>query len=369
MAKRHDNLFGQIATFSSLRMAARRAIKGKRRKPGAAAFQFGLERELLKLERELQDQTWRPGRYIEIELFDPKHRIVSAAPFRDRVIHHALMNVAGPIFEAGFIPNSFANRVGKGTHRAVEVYERYRDRANHVLRCDLYRFFPSIDHQAMKADLRRRVRCERTLWLLDAIIDGSNAQEPVHLHFPGDDLLTPLERRRGLPIGNLTSQWFANIHLDGLDHFCTEVLRAPYLRYVDDFALFASSRSQLVEWQDRIAAFLSVKRLKLHPRKTVILPTNTPAEFLGYVLHGSGRRSLPEVNVKRFKGRLKGMVHAVQAGALDRADAAQRIDSWSAHASHAQTRTLKRALLGRARRAMRHRPPGPGPDRPLAQTV
>ncbi len=350
-------------------MAARRAIRGKRRKAGAAAFQFGLERELLKLERELQDQTWRPGRYIEIELFDPKHRIVSAAPFRDRVVHHALMNVAGPIFESGFISNSFANRVGKGTHRAVDVYERYRDRGNHVLRCDLYRFFPSVDHEVLKADLRRRIRCEKTLWLLDRIIDGSNAQEPVHIHFPGDDLLTPLERRRGLPIGNLTSQWFANIHLDGLDHFCTEVLQAPYLRYVDDFALFASSRSQLMEWQERIATFLAVRRLKLHPRKTVILPAIKPAEFLGYVLHGGGRRSLPEANVQRFKGRLKGMVRAVQVGALCPADIAQRIDSWSAHASHAHTRTLKRALLGRARRAMRPGPPGPGPDRPLAQTV
>ena len=111
---------------------------------------------------------------------------------------------------------------------------------------DIYRYFPAIDHEVLKADLRRRIACRRTLAVLDRIIDASNPQEPVHLYYPGDDLLTPLERRRGLPIGNLTSQLFANVYLDRFDHFVTEVLRAPYLRYVDDFALFADDPARLV---------------------------------------------------------------------------------------------------------------------------
>jgi len=206
--KRHDNLFGRIATFPALRAAARKAIRGKRNKPGAAAFQFGLERELLRLERDLR--SYRPGRYSEIELKSPKERLVSAAPFRDRVVHHALCAVVGPIFENGFIGHSFANQIGKGSHKAIEAYERYRDRHAHVLRCDIHRYFPAIDHAVLKRDLRRRLACARTLRLLDTIIDGSNPQEPVHIHYPGDDLLSPLERRRGPPIGNLTSQFFAN---------------------------------------------------------------------------------------------------------------------------------------------------------------
>lgn len=369
MPTRHDNLFGQIANFQALRLAARTAIRGKRRKPGAAAFQFGLERELLRLERELLSGAWRPGAYIEIQLESPKRRLVSAAPFRDRVVHHAVMKIVGPLFERSFIDHSYANRIGKGTHRAIDVYERFRDRNSHVLRCDLYRFFPSIDHAILKGDLRRRIGCERTLWLLDTIIDGSNAQEPVYIHYPGDDLLAPLERRRGLPIGNLTSQWFANIHLDPLDHFCTEVLRAPYLRYVDDFALFARSADQLSEWQGRISAFLAKRRHLLHPRKTIVLPTREPAEFLGYVLHADGKRSLPHANVQRFKGRLKGMVRAHAAGSINRNAIDTRIDAWAAHASHAHTRALKRALLGRAATAMRRSTAGPRPDRPFARTV
>ena len=180
----------------------------------------------MRLERELTTGRYRPGRYTTIELFDPKHRIVSAAPFRDRVVHHAFCAVCEPVFERGFIFDSYANRKGKGTHRAVARYETFRDQYRYVLRCDIRRYFPAIDHDLLKRDLRRRLTCHRTLALADRIIDGSNPQEPVNCYYPGDDLFTPYGRRRGLPIGNLTSQFFANVYLDGLDHFCKEVLRA-----------------------------------------------------------------------------------------------------------------------------------------------
>jgi RNA-directed DNA polymerase len=228
---RHTDLFGAIASFPALHAAALRAVSGKRRKPGAAAFMANLETELLRLERQLQGQSWRPGRYVEIRIRDPKPRTVSAAPFRDRVVHHALCAVVEPIFERGFIDDSYANRLGKGTHRAIARYEQFRDRHAWVLSADILRFFPAVDHAILKDVLRRRIACPATLWLLDTIIDGANPQEPVNRYFPGDDLFTPFERRRGLPIGNLTSQFFGNLYLDRLDHFVTEVLRAPgYVR-------------------------------------------------------------------------------------------------------------------------------------------
>ena len=151
-----------------------------------------------------------------------------------------------------------------------------------MLRCDLYRYFPAIDHEILKRDLRRRIACAHTLALGDRIIDASNYQEPVNLYYPGDDLFTPFMRRRGLPIGNLTSQFFANLYLDGLDHFCKEVLRARgYVRYVDDFALFHDDPKQLEVWRDRIAHFLQGRRLCLHPEKTEIVETEAPATFFG----------------------------------------------------------------------------------------
>jgi retron-type reverse transcriptase len=319
---------------------------------------------LLRLERELNDGSYRTGRYVEIHLKRPKRRMVSAAPFRDRVAQHALMEVVAPLFEAGFIGNSFANRIGKGTHRAIGAFEHYRDRHAFVLRCDIFRFFPSIDHAILKRDFRRRIACARTLALMDVIVDGSNAQEPVNLHFPGDDLFAPYDRRRGLPIGNLTSQFSANVYLDPLDHFCTEVLGAPYLRYVDDFALFHNNPAVLEHWRQRISQFLEERRLKLHPRKSFVAPTSEPAEFLGYVLHAGGKRALPEANVQAFKGRLKGMISAVNAGALGVENARARMDSWAAHADHAHTRALKRAILGRGAKALRQRP-----DRLFAPTA
>jgi retron-type reverse transcriptase len=332
MPQRHDALFDRVASFGALHAGARRALRGKRRKPGPCAFFADLETELLRLERELRSQTYRPGRYVTIEIHDPKRRLVSAAPFRDRVVHHVLCAVIEPIFERGFVTNSYANRKAKGTHKAIAAYERYRDRHRHVLRCDIFRYFPAIDHEILKAGFRRRIACERTLWLIDTVIDASNRQEPVHLHFPGDDLFTPFERSRGLPIGNLTSQLFANIYLDSLDHFATEVLKAPYVRYVDDFALFHDDPNVLLTWQQRIARFLEGRRLKLHPRKTFIAPTAEPAQFLGPVLVEKGWRRLPDANVKRFRNRLRGL--------RDR-----HVRAWIAHAGHASTWRLRHAIF------------------------
>ena len=359
MPAKHRDLFDGIASFAALVAAAGRAAKGKRANPAVAAFLANLEPEALRLERQLQRGTYRPGRYKKIEIFDPKHRIVSAAPFRDRVVHHAFCAVCEPIFERGFIHDSYANRVAKGTHRAVARYERFRDRSRHVLRCDIYRYFPSIDHQVLKADLRRRIACERTLALADRIIDGSNPQEPVYRLFAGDDLLTPLERRRGLPIGNLTSQFFANVYLDGFDHFCKEVLRVRgYLRYVDDFALFHDDRRQLEAWRARIAAYLDGRRLALHPVKTVIQPTSTPAPFLGYVLLPDGRRRLPEENVRRFRNRLRGLRDRWRSGTVSKEDVRTRVRSWVAHAEHANTWRLRQSIF-RAVRFGPARRPGP----------
>ena len=162
MPRQHTDLFGEIASFRKLMEAARRAAKGKRRKPGVAAFLANLEREVLRLERELQDGTWRPGPYTVIQVRDPKPRMVSAAPFRDRVVHHALIAVIDPVFSRGFVFDSYANRTGKGTHRAIARYEHYRNRFAYVLRGDIFRYFPAIDHEILKADLRRRIACAET---------------------------------------------------------------------------------------------------------------------------------------------------------------------------------------------------------------
>jgi len=345
MPAKINHLFAQIANFQSLAEAANKAARGKRKKPGAAGFLANLEPEILRLERELLGGTWRPGRYVVIDIHEPKPRRVSAAPFRDRVVHHAVCSVVKPLFERGFIDDSYANRRHKGTHRAVARYEKYRDLHTHVLRCDIFRYFPAIDHEILKLDLRRRIACKPTLAILDALIDGSNAQEPVERYFVGDDLFTPFSRRRGLPIGNLTSQFFANLYLDGFDHYVKEVLRAPYVRYVDDFALFSNDLEQLKEWRLRIEQYLQGRRLLLHPEKTLILSTNQPAEFLGFLLLPGGWRRIPEAGVRRFRNRLRGLRDRWKSGTINEEEVKQHIQAWVAHARHADSFRLRRSIF------------------------
>ncbi|MGQ9592834.1 MAG: reverse transcriptase domain-containing protein, partial [Planctomycetota bacterium] len=244
--KTWTGLFEEIASLENLWEAARRASLGRRRKPYVARFLLNLEDELTRLQEELRSRTYRPGPYSTFRVYEPKERLISAAPFRDRVVHHALVRVIEPLFERRFVFDSWANRLGKGTHRALERFQGFSRRFRYVLKGDIRKYFPSIDHEILKAKIRRVIRCPGTLWLLDAIIDASNTQDPVVEYFPGDDILTPLERRKGLPIGNLTSQFFANVYLDDLDHFVKDGLGVKaYLRYVDDFAAFSDDKREL----------------------------------------------------------------------------------------------------------------------------
>jgi RNA-directed DNA polymerase len=234
--KRYGNLWPDIIDFENLLQASHQAQRGKRYRPNVLAFNYNLEEELLQLQHELKDKTYQPGKYRTFSIYDPKPRMISAAPYRDRVVHHALCNVIVPILERTFIADTYANRTGYGTHRALKRFVHFARTSQYVLQCDIRKYFPSIDLEILKTILRRKIKCPDTLWLIDAIIDGSNPQGGDVEYFLGDDLLTPLQRRKGLPIGNLTSQFFANLYLNGFDHFIKEQLKArKYLRYVDDF--------------------------------------------------------------------------------------------------------------------------------------
>ncbi len=222
--KTHKNLFPQIVCFANLLEAAHKAARGKRERPNVVAFFSRLEESLFDLHQQLCECTYRPGGYSTFAIYRPKPRIISAAPFRDRVVHHALMNVVGPLLEHGFIHDSYANRVGRGTHRAIRRFQWFLRCHEYVLQGDIKKYFPSIDHQVLKTLIRRRIADVKTLGLIDRIIDASNDQEFVCDYFRGDGLFTPIMRRKGLPIGNLTSQFFANLYLSPFDYFVKQDL-------------------------------------------------------------------------------------------------------------------------------------------------
>ena len=236
--KRASRLWLHIVAFDNLLIAFRKARRGKRDRIEVARFELDLEANLLALQRELREGSYRPGGYRQFEIYDRKPRRIAAAPFRDRVVHHALMNRVEPALDRTFIRDSYACRVGKGVHAAVNRYQEWCRRYAYVLKIDVRKYFPSIDHTILKAKLRRRLKEPEVLRLFELIIDGAPDIGEAPQAFPGDDLVDLMHRRCGLPIGNLTSQFLGNLYLDDLDHFIKETCRVqPYLRYVDDLVL------------------------------------------------------------------------------------------------------------------------------------
>jgi retron-type reverse transcriptase len=343
--KRAGNLWTQISGFENLLLAARQAEKSKRFRPNVLDFNFHLDQELWQLHEALATKTYQPGEYRTFKITEPTHRLISAAPYRDRVIHHALCQIIGPILERGFTDNSYANRVGYGSHRALRKLTKLARTHRYILQCDIKKYFPSIDHQILKDLIRHRIKCPDTLWLIDTIIDGSNPQFPTIDYFPGDDLLTPLNRRRGLPLGNLSSQFFANLYLNGLDHFVRHRLQIPhYVRYVDDFALLSNDHSELQQAQTAIVEYLQNLRLKLHPVKTQIFATQIGIGFLGFRVLPQ-RIKIRNKNLRTGRRRLKKLKFQQATGQVSMESCQKSIQSWIAHLNHADTWHLQQQLF------------------------
>jgi retron-type reverse transcriptase len=352
--KRYGNLWHQVIAFENLYQAARQAQQSKRFRASVLAFNYRLEDELHQLQEELIHKTYRPGEYRSFRIFDPKPRLISAAPYRDRVVHHALCNIIVPLIEPTFISDSYANRVGYGTHRALKQFIKFTRTSRYVLQCDVRKYFPSIDLEILKRIIRRKIRCADTLWLIDTIIDHSNEQDPSIEYFSGDDLLTPLTRRKGLPIGNLTSQFFANVYLNGFDHFVKEELLAQkYLRYVDDLALFSDDHGYLSHCRLMIEDYLETLRLKVHPIKSQLFETCQGVNFVGFriIPIGDGfpkdvRVRVRNDNLRRARRRLRTLQINYARGAVPLGDLVQRLQSWEAHLFHGNTFGLRRSLFG-----------------------
>lgn len=323
--KRHGGLFPQVCAFSNLRLAAQRAQASKRYRREVLAFNFHREDELHRLRQELLDGTWRPGPHRHFRIFEPKERWISAAPYRDRVVHHALCNVIEPLVDHRLIFDCWANRKGKGSHRAVLRYQAFAGGFRYALKVDVRKYFPSVDHEILKAQFRRRFKDPALLRLMDRIVDHGRVPEPHHAYFPGDDLFTPAARPKGLPIGNLTSQLWANLYLDGFDHWVKEDLKAQaYLRFVDDFILLSSSRETLRGWKAAVAEKLAELRLQMHPRKSVIRRTSEGMPFLGYMVW-PGRIRVRGETVRRYRRRLR------RKGEMDVESREKSLAAWRGH--------------------------------------
>ena len=249
--------------------------RGKRKKTDVLEFEFNLEDNLFALHQELIDKTYQPEYYTAFLVHDPKLRLIHKATVRDRVLHQAVFRVLYPIFDKNFIFDSYSCRVEKGTHRGVTRLENFARKVsqNHrvpayALKCDVKKFFASIDQNILLGLIEQKVIEPNVIWLIKLIIKSYETISDI-----------------GLPLGNVTSQLFANIYLNELDQFVKHELKQKYyLRYCDDFIILDQDREKLENLIVKLEEFLAQKlNLTLHPDKITIRKTNQGIDFLGYV--------------------------------------------------------------------------------------
>jgi|LauGreDrversion4_2_1035121.scaffolds.fasta_scaffold39195_3 RNA-directed DNA polymerase len=347
MAKTYRNLWPQVVDWRNLLLAYRRCRRRKRYRQPATEFDFAWEEQLLRLQQELQTGAYFPGAYQYFHISDPKPRLISAAPFRDRIVHHAIVNVLEPLFEPSFIDDSYACRLGRGTHKAIQRAQQFQKRFAWCLKTDIVKFFPSVDHEVMLGVLQRKVADPLLLRLLQQILascEGVAGDDGGPVWFPGDDLLSVL-RPKGLPIGNLTSQFFANVLLNPVDHFIKQTLRIPgYLRYADDLLLFSDDRQQLWEAVEGLTQRLGQYRLRLHPRKTHVQPSRCWLTWLGMRILGS-RCRISQQGIHRFIRRMRRQRREYAAGAIDASRVRQSLHAWLGHTSAVTEAQVLKVLM------------------------
>lgn len=364
-----DDAWGTLLSWNNLLSSFRAAAAGRRGNESVARFEYRLGENLLRLQHDLQASRWRPGVYHRFEIHEPKRRVISAAPFADRIVHHALMNVTAHRFERSFSPYSYANRAGLGTHRAVQRVSALCAAHPWALRLDVRQHFQSIDHEILLQRLQRRMPEPQILALARLIVDsGAEPHEADYepLGLPGDDLLAAC-RPRGLPIGNLSSQCWSNVYLDPLDQFITRGLGCTaYARYVDDMVLCAHDKHTLTAWADAVQDHARTRlRLRLHARGAQAQPTAAGVPWLGFVVYPDHRR----LKSRKVATTTRALTRAWQAWQRGETDFDARVQGWIAHARHARSWRLREVVLGRfdlkapgagARKPAPRRPAPPG---------
>lgn len=329
--RRISGLFPAFVSFRNLYDAAKKAVRGSSKSQDALEFQFNLEHELLTLERELSEGCYHPGPYHFFTIYEPKERIIAVAPFRDRVVHHALINVLEPVFERIFVFDSYATRKGKGTHAAVIRAQDFIRQNRWYLKCDISRYFHSVDIDILMTRIRRKVKDERILGIVELILYNGASEG------------------QGLPIGNLTSQFFANVYLDVFDHWMKEEIGARYyLRYMDDFVVFNNDKNFLKHLRILTESFLE-KNLRLSLKKKACC-INSSLNGLGFL----GRRIFPSLirirkeNLCRSLKKIRRNEDLLKKGLIDEAHYGRSMESLLGYIASCDTLTLRKRLWGNA---------------------
>lgn len=334
--KTYTNVWKQLCTFQNLYQAYQNAARNKSENPRVQEFEQDWRRNLCIILHELRTKTYHPRPARTFVLRDPKTRVITVSDFRDRVVHHALVNVLQPIFEPRFIHDSYASRKGKGTLPALQRFNFFKRKVSQnntrscfVLKADIRQYFQSVDHQILLRLIKKWVTDSDSNWLVATILN--------HYDEEGSG--------KGMPLGNWTSQFFANVYLNELDQYVKHTLKAKYyVRYVDDFVILHNSMEKLEDYQVEIDHFLGEKLyLQLHSTKTRIIPLTQGIPFLGFRIfyyHKLVRKS----NLRKIKQLLAEALQGYHEGGVDAQQVWELFYGWSAYALHGSTYALRNRL-------------------------
>jgi len=333
----YKNLFDEIVSTENLFLAWDKFKNGKRNKKDVRLFEWNLEENIFSLNRDLKNKMYKHGAYHSFSIKDPKPRNIHKAQVRDRILHHAVFRILNPIFEPGFISASFSCREGYGTHKGVQYLQDTLRKATQngrvscfALKCDIKKFFDTIDHDTLLGILKRKIKDDNTIWLLKQIISS----------FSSNYSLLGIEK--GVPIGNLTSQLFANIYMGELDQFIKHNLKVKYyLRYTDDFIILSENKKYLKNIIPQIVSFLQDElRLKIHKEKTIIQKTSQGVDFLGYVVFNKYKLVRTKTK-RRMTKKFKLKIEQYQNGVIPKKSLSQSLQSYFGFLEHGESFTIE----------------------------
>ncbi len=330
----------ELCSYENLKLAFSKARKRKTLKPYVIEFEKNLKQNLLDLQADLLLHSYSPKKLETFVIRDPKTRKISKSDFRDRVVHHALCNIIEPIFEKTFIHDSFANQTGKGSLKALERFDYFKRKVSknntrnyHILKADIKHYFDEVNHNILLDIIKRKVKDKKVIWLIKKILDNYTSQSGGGV------------QKKGMPLGNLTSQFFANIYLNELDQFVKHELKAKYyIRYVDDFVILSENKGQLQKYKEKIDYFLKEKLdLQLHPNKSKIIEHKRGVNFLGFRVFYH-HRLLRKTNVKKMRRKLDNYQILYDSKQANYDLIYEFLQGWTAYAKNADTYNLRSKL-------------------------
>lgn len=342
--KTFKNLYQNLCSYENLYLAFKKARKRKTLKPYVIKFEKDLKNNLLQLRMELLFHSYKPMPLKTFILRDPKTRKISRSEFRDRVIHHALCNIIEPILAKKFIHDSYANQKGKGTLAAIKKFEHYKIKVSRgrtllkdgrnikgfVLKADVRQFFDTVNYQILINIIKRNIKDEKVIWLINVILNNHKTNNSGI----------------GMPLGNLTSQFFANVYLNELDYFVKQNLRARYyIRYVDDFVIMHRSSDVLEHYKGKIDKFLHENlSLQLHPEKSRVFPLYSGTTFLGMKLFTYHKR-IRKKNIRKFRKKLKRLYRKYDKGLINYDKLYDFLEGWCAYTKNANMYNLRKKVM------------------------